>query len=156
MKLYSMLRMCAQVFDWSETNQTSYFGAWRLFLSTEKNFHSFIVSWPWLFLPCGQIYFNSHLGFDWSFGVLRRFQLFFIYKRFPVFKYYWSFVSWHQPVSRNANPKHWVSRRAAITSSFKVFSMTRSGIEPATSRTQGGRPTTTQNQYFPANICNQV
>ena len=53
------------------------------------------------------------------------------------YQYYWSnYPDTSQSVVM-LTPQPWVPRRAAISTTFTVFGMTRPGIEPATSRTRG-------------------
>ena len=68
--------------------------------------------------------------------------MFQLYHDFPwlIYQYSWSFYPNtsesvpHNPERQGGKP---------ISTIFKVFGMTRPGIEPATSRTRGGRTTTT-------------
>ena len=53
---------------------------------------------------------------DCSFGIFPDF-----YNCSVISRHFLVHLSWHQPVSSNANPKPWVPRWAASTTSFKVF-----------------------------------
>ena len=77
------------------------------------------------------IVFVFYAAFNYVSVISRRFL-----GKLSVILVHWS---WHQPVSRIANPQHWAPRRAAINTNCKVLEMSLLGIKLATSRNQSRR-----------------